>query len=237
MIRFSKRITSSCFSLALVGFGSVAIASATPLTSPGQPATPLASALDAKETLTSPVGLRPLLAEFKKSPGIEARFTEEKKIALLAAPLKSTGKIYFHAPDSLARIVEKPRSSHLVMTGKKIVMKDKSGRKEVDLSDKPALRGLVTSLLHVLSGDEKKLLADFSVAMTGTKASGWSLALIPRNSSLKKMIRSFELKGKGIVLSELRVKEASGDVSVTRFSEVNTKRKFKREDIARYFGI
>jgi len=222
MTRLTRRIAISALALASLSAAALPTSEAAP---------------GAKPALATPVGLRPLLAEFKKSPGIEAKFEEEKKIALLAAPLKSSGRIYFHPPESLARVVEKPRASHLVMTGKKIIMKDKSGRKEVDLSDKPALRGLVTSLLHVLSGEEKKLLKDFSVAMKGDKNTGWSLSLVPKNASLKKMIRSFELKGVGIVLNELRVKEASGDVSVTRFSEVNTKRRFKRQDIARYFGI
>ncbi len=184
-----------------------------------------------------PPRLRELLNEFRKCPGLEADFEEEKNIVLLAAPLKSSGKVYFHPPHSLARVVEKPRRSHLVLKGNKIVVIEDKVRREVDLSDKPALRGLISSLLSVLAGDEKKLLADYESHFVEEGAGGWRLQLTPRDASLKRLVRLLSFAGKDLELSELRVMETSGDETITRFSKVNTRRRFSAGEIRTIFEI
>lgn len=186
---------------------------------------------------TLPAGLRALLSDFRRCPGLEAHFSEEKNIILLAAPLRSSGKVYFHPPQSLARVVEKPRPSHLVVSRTKIVVKEDNVRKEVDFSDKPALRGLISSLLHVLSGDEERLTADFETHFLEEGAASWRLRLVPKAAALRRLIESLAFSGKALKLSELRVKEANGDETVTRFSDVNEKRKFTKSEIKQYFEI
>ena len=69
-------------------------------------------------TLTGPASIagtgeptvETLLAEFSHMPGLEARFREEKRIALLVLPLVSEGTIHFAPP---ARLVV------TVMTGRR----------------------------------------------------------------------------------------------------------------------
>lgn len=184
-----------------------------------------------------PAGLKQLLDKFKAMSGLSADFKEEKHIALLAAPLYSSGTVYFHPPHSLARIVTQPQASHLVLTGKRIVVKDKDGRHEVDMSDKPALQGLINSLLHVLSGNEESLVSAYKIHFVDAGKGTWSLTLTPKSRSVRGMIKSFTLAGEALKLSELRVKEASGDETITRFSNVNEKRQFTRDEIRRLFEI
>lgn len=184
-----------------------------------------------------PTRLRALLSDFKKCPGVSAHFSEEKNIVLLSAPLKTSGKIYFHPPHSLARVVESPRKSHVVITGTKIVIKEDNVRKEVDFSNKPALRGLITSLLHILAGDAERLTADYEAQFVEEGATGWRLVLIPKKDELRRLVSSLTFSGKELKLTELRVKEANGDETVTRFSNVNEKRTFTKAEIAQYFEI
>lgn len=184
-----------------------------------------------------PARLRALLSDFRKCPGISADFSEEKNIVLLSAPLKASGKIYFHPPHSLARVVESPRKSHVVVTGKKIIIKEDNVRKEVDFSDKPALRGLISSLLHILAGDAERLTADYEAQFVEEGVAGWRLVLIPKKEELRRLVASLTFSGKALKLSELRVKEANGDETVTRFSNVNEKRKFTKAEVAQYFEI
>src|SRR5689334_3239312 len=47
-----------------------------------------------------------LLRAFSGMPGLEARFREEKRIALLARPLTSEGRLFFTHPGLLLRRVE-----------------------------------------------------------------------------------------------------------------------------------
>ena len=184
-----------------------------------------------------PAALEELLSRFQNCPGLSADFEEEKNIVLLAAPLMSSGQVFYHPPHSLARIVEKPKRSHLVVTKKRIVIKEDGQRKEVDLSDKPALRALITSLISVLSGDKKSLLANYDTHVVEEGADAWRLGLVPKGPDLKRWIDSFTLSGTGLALKELRIKESSGDETITRFSNVNAKRKFEKAEIAKIFDI
>lgn len=189
------------------------------------------------KTIENGNGLTKLLAEFAKSPGVSAKFDDEKKIALLKAPLRSSGQVYFHPPHSLARVVTKPRKSHLVIKADRIIVKENGVRKEVDLSDKPTLRALVKSLLQVLAGDRQALLENYEATFEGQADAEWKLLLTPKNANLKNMVHSFSFKGTRIILSELTVSEASGDSTTTKFSAVNVARKFTSEEIARFFDI
>lgn len=224
-------VSLSTVSFAAVAFAAVSLSSLVWITNaPAEPPTP--------RTITSPSeALERLLSEFRKVPGISADFEEEKRIALLKTPLKSSGTVYFHPPHSLARVVKKPRASHLVVDGKRIVVKEEGVRKEVDLSDKPALRALVNSLLHVLSGEKKRLLADYNVDFEGRADGNWKLEMEPKNSDLKNLVTTFTFRGTGLTLSELRILEATGDETITKFSNVDTARKFTTKEISRIFDI
>lgn len=195
------------------------------------------SSLTAAAAPPSSVQFQALLTSFRQSPGIEAHFEEKKSIALLAVPLTQSGLVLFQAPSSLARIVEKPTPSHVVLRGDRIVARDGSGRRSLDLSDKPALRALVGSLQHLLAGNESQLLDNYGVTMTGQAAQDWTLVLVPLKSELKKMLQSLSLEGNGISISNLKVLEANGDVTSTRFSRVNTQRRFSPDEVKRYFAI
>ena len=86
----------------------------TPVSKPGgtqqqqQPAkAPDPASVPAQER-ARPADAKTLLAVFARMPGLEATYTEEKKLALLALPLKSRGRIFFLPPGYLFRAVEAP---------------------------------------------------------------------------------------------------------------------------------
>jgi hypothetical protein len=182
-------------------------------------------------------GLKALLTAFRRCRGLSAHFHEAKQIALLAAPLHSEGKVYFHPSGALARMAETPRESHLLITRSRLVVKDESGRKEIALGDKPALRALVGSLLRVFSGDEAGLAKDFETRFDGNAAEAWQLDLKPKSAELGTILRSIHFSGVGIRLTELRVIEATGDTTTSTFSKVDPERQFSAAETARFFEL
>jgi outer membrane lipoprotein-sorting protein len=183
-----------------------------------------------------------LLALFRKSTGWSARFVEEKHIALLKAPLTSEGMLYYLPTDRLARHVEKPKPSRLLLEGDRVTVADAGGSRTLDLSRSPALAALVQSFVQVLRGDRQALDAHYDVAFRAPAADGkgetdgrWSVVLKPRSEKLAKMVQSIEVSGVGERLEGLVVVEASGDRSVTRFSDVRTNRRFTEEERKRLF--
>ncbi|MEM9195672.1 MAG: outer membrane lipoprotein carrier protein LolA, partial [Myxococcota bacterium] len=70
-----------------------------------------------------------LLEGFSEMPGLSARFREEKRIALLAVPLRSEGEIHFAPPGKLLRRVNQPTESAALIEGDTLTLVS-GGREE-----------------------------------------------------------------------------------------------------------
>ena len=80
----------------------------------------LAGPAAAQEPVAAPVASTPaleqLLARFAAMSGLSARFREEKRMALLAAPLVSEGTLYFAPKGRLARHITAPAPATVLLT-------------------------------------------------------------------------------------------------------------------------
>lgn len=241
-----------CGALGIIGAVTLASSFAAALAPGGAPAD--AGPSTSRPVSTAPVaehedrpGLDELLDGFRKSPGLSARFEEHKHIALLEAPLKSTGALYFLPEDKLARHVERPKRSVLLLAGKQLRIADEGGTRTLDLAKTPALAALVQSFAQVLRGDRSALDANYHVAFRSAARSkddstrgemgSWQLRLMPRAEPLSKMVTSIELTGTGSTIATLTVSEPNGDRSVTRFSDVDARRRFNAEERKRLFAL
>lgn len=184
--------------------------------------------------------LEELLAAFRKSRGLSARFVEEKHIALLDAPLKSSGALYFLPPHTLARHVLSPKRSVLLLEGTRLRVADDDGTRSVDLSQSPALAALVQSFAQVLRGDRTALEDYYRVEYrrpSQETSSSWRLRLTPHKAAVQRLIQHLELTGSGLTLASLTVEEPSGDRTVTRFSDVRPDRSFSDAEKRRFFRL
>jgi outer membrane lipoprotein-sorting protein len=177
-----------------------------------------------------------LLEAFRKSPGVSARFTEEKHIALLKKPLKSEGALYFMAPEKLARHVEAPKRSVILLEGNDLRISDGKGVRTVDLAKNAAVAALVRSFVHLLRGDRAVLEKDFKVDFAD-RGSSWLLKLTPKTAPLSNLVTAISVTGQGLVLSEMTVSEPNGDSTVTHFTEVNTQRRFTEAEKKQLFSL
>jgi hypothetical protein len=182
-----------------------------------------------------PHDLPALLARFAAMPGLEARFQEEKHIALLAQPLVNEGRLWFAPPGHLMRRVDKPHPSTVLVEGARVRVRDGSGN-AMDLSGHPAVQAFIESFRALLAGDGQTLERHFAFQYRVTER-GWHLGMRPRDASLKRAIRRIEVEGQGVTLTRMVVEEVSGDRSVTRFREVNTRRTFGAGERARLFSL
>ena len=180
-----------------------------------------------------------LLASFAKMNGLEAAFEEEKQLALLAAPLKSRGRLYFLRPGYLARVIEAPEPSTLTITPGELQMSGKDGIERIDLRQRDDVRLFVTSLLQVFLGDESALKVSFVVAFesSATDALGWTLTLTPRGPPLDKLMRELRLQGAGFAVTQIELREPGGDRTVTRIVKLDAARVFTDAEKTALFGI
>ncbi|HIF95531.1 MAG TPA: outer membrane lipoprotein carrier protein LolA [Myxococcales bacterium] len=184
--------------------------------------------------------LEVLAARFAAMPGLSAHFREEKHLALLMAPLKSEGTLYFSPPGLLVRHVESPISSSVLIREGRLSIVSGRSKMNIDLETNPAVRVFVDSLRLVLAGDLPALRILYRVEMLAfdpADQGAWALSLKPLDPALEKVLKVIELRGSGNRLGELRVQEVNGDLSITQFSDVNSQRLFRAEELDSLFAL
>jgi hypothetical protein len=199
---------------------------------------------DTTSEMAAPASLEALFSKLADAPGVEARFEEEKTLALLAAPLRSRGRLYFLAPSTLLRRVEAPRAQDILVAGSFVRISDASGEQSVDLASRAEILPLVKSMLWILTGDREALEAayhlDYRVDAAGGAAGGngrWQIDLVPRNAPLSDLVRELRVAGHGFVADRLDLIETNGDRTLTKISDVDAARTFDSEERRALFGL
>jgi hypothetical protein len=211
------------------------------LTSAPQDATPPAAPPPAPPAaapapVAAPADAAALFAAFARVEGLEARFREEKQLALLAAPLTSRGRLYYLRPGYLARVVDEPEPATLTITPSELRLSGREGVETIALDQNDDLRAFVTSLVRVFSGDRAALESSYELAYSA-QGPAWDLTLTPRRPPLTEMLRSLELHGTGLLLDRIVVREPNGDTSVTTIEKADPAHRFTDEEKAALFGI
>lgn len=188
----------------------------------------------------APVTLDALLARFRALPGLSARFHEEKRIQLLVAPLVSEGTLDYAPPSRMVRRTTSPAPSTALIDGAQLRFSDGSGQQSLDMNAMPVVRQFVDSLVAVVAGDraalERAYAMDFRVP-DAAQPERWTLTLRPRAPALQRVFREVALRGDGVALSAMTVRETNGDETETTFRDVNPARRYTAEERSRVFRL
>lgn len=184
------------------------------------------------------VDLEALLEAFASMPGLEARFVQRKHIEMLSDPLVSRGRLHFAQPGHLARIVEEPRRSRVVITPDELRIEEDEETRTLDLGSRPDVKLFVESFVRLLAGDREALERIYRIEFErrGDDGEGWRLRLVPTTKALRELVTRMVILGEGLHVHELRVREASGNRTVTRFEDVDPTRRYSAEERERLFG-
>ncbi len=216
---------------------------------PTLPTAPVKAAPQEPRQRPRPADATSLFRTFAAMTGLEARFEEDKHLALLALPLKSKGRLYFFRRDRtsagyLARHVEQPEVSSVLITPTELRLQNRDGTEVVDLKRSDKVRTFITSLVHVFEGDEAALTKAYTVQFTPTEKdkaekdpAGWTLTLVPRDKPLNQMLKSLHLVGEGEAVVRIEIEEPNGDRTVTRIVAADPTRTFDAAEQQRLFGI
>ncbi len=183
--------------------------------------------------------------------GLEAKFEEEKQLQLLAAPLQSSGALYFLRLDGrdagegragggyLTRVVEKPEPSTVRISPRELRVQNRDGTEVIDLERSDKVRTFVSSLVQVFAGDEAALTKAWTVEFVADPKSqkAWTLTLSPRSTPLDKTVKSLTLVGEGRAIVRVEMLEPNGDRTVTRIVGADPNRAFDAAERKKLFGI
>jgi outer membrane lipoprotein-sorting protein len=173
-----------------------------------------------------PSRLDEILAKLRDVQAFSAHFREEKRIALLAAPLVSEGDVYYTRPARLIRRTRKPEASLLVMDARTLRFRDSAGSHAMSLNENPSVSALTSTLLHVLSGDRRALEEGAKVEEEALASGGFRLRVVPKTQAVQKLVRAMTFEGVGVTLSRMTMTDGNGDEAVTEFSALRIRKPF-----------
>ncbi len=163
-------------------------------------------------------------------------FAEEKQVALLKKPLRSSGVLLFDKALGIVRTTRSPKPAVAVLT-KTSLRITKGKRVEVIPLDKSKdLRAFVLVFPTLLRGERAELERSFELGLYGNAKEWWALRFVPRSEALRGYVKNVTVIGHGATLWGLDIVEASGDSTRTLLTELVKDDEVTDEEIAAAFG-
>jgi hypothetical protein len=209
---------------------------------PVQAQAPAVTPVVAAAPMAAPMTLDQLLARFAAMSGLSAKFREEKRMALLAAPLVNEGTLYFAPKGRLARHITAPAPATVLIDEGSLRYADAGGSETLTLDQNPVLRLFVDSFVKIFAGDREALARMYMMELVGLPAAAdgvprWSLRLRPRVAPMTQVIERIDIEGHEVVLETMRIVEIGGDETITTFTEVDAARRFTDQELAALFSL
>jgi hypothetical protein len=195
--------------LAATAPGRAAAQPGTPAPSPPAAATAAGASGERAAGLT----LEAILARIGGKSEQTARFVEKKYLAVLDAPVESSGTLRYQAPGRLEKNTEQPARESMMLDGDQLVVERSGRRRSLPASQLPGVAALVGGLRDTLAGDARALQRMFKVVLQGDAAS-WQIDLLPSDTESAKLVNRITLRGREDQLLEVETLQADGDKSV-----------------------
>src|SRR5262245_53312064 len=131
----------------------------------------------------APWDLKRLMHDLGQVKLAKARFTERKHLAILTAPLESSGTLTYIAPDRLEKHTLLPRAESMVLERNQLVLEggQPKRRRTIRLDQYPQVGVFVESIRSTLAGDLALLSSLYEVALEGDEGK-WQLVLTPADA-------------------------------------------------------
>ena len=154
--------------------------------------------------------LMAMMAKVERSTVV---FEETKHVAALTTPLVRRGTLRYVRPDQLQMHVEEPYFERMSVTGERLTIETRKGKRQIELSAQPAVAAWIESLRATLSGDLNALNRYYRVQLSGQR-DGWKLELHPLERNLAEVVQRVELSGAEVQLKRVAIEERQGDRAV-----------------------
>jgi len=142
-----------------------------------------------------------------------ATFVEKKFIAMLDAPVTSSGELLFTPPDRLERRTLKPRPESVILEGGVMTMTRGQRQMVLKLQEYPAVGALTESIRGTLAGDREALEKHYTLKLEGNEAR-WSLVLAPREAKTRAFVLEIRIDGERGEVRTVEIEQSDKDRSV-----------------------
>lgn len=154
--------------------------------------------------------LKDLMAWLAQTREGTATFSEERHVNGFDAPLRTSGELYFKAPDVFERRTLSPVRESMRVDGSQMTLARGNQRRSMSLASAPEAAAIVGAIRGTLTGDAKTLDLHFKVGLSG-RDEKWLLDLVPRDAQLQSTVRNVQLHGSKGLVTGMDIWFASGD--------------------------
>jgi hypothetical protein len=142
-----------------------------------------------------------------------ADFEQTQYLALLKQPLRSSGTLYYEAPDHLEQRTLEPHPQSAILDHDRLTLVRRGHQRSIRLQDYPQLAPLIECMRATLAGDRAALERQFRLEFSGDLAH-WRLELQPLDPALAARVQRIRLEGARDAILQVEVRQSDGDRSV-----------------------
>ncbi len=161
-----------------------------------------------------------LMQGLSKVPAAKGKFVERKYLAMLTAPLDSSGTLVYTAPGRLEKNTLEPKPERLVLDRDKLTLEypDRAQRRVLALQNYPVVWAFVESIRSTLAGDYQTLNRFYRASVAGSEEQ-WRLSLKPVDPKMQSVVQEIRIGGSHNRLRTIEILETQGDRSVMTITE------------------
>jgi hypothetical protein len=169
---------------------------------------------------TTAWGIDQLMQDLGQVKTAKGRFVERKTMAMLNAPLESSGTLVYTAPGRLEKYTRLPKPETLVLDQDKLSIeyKDRGQRRTLALQEYPVIWAFVESIRSTLAGDLATLNRFYRPVLTGSEEQ-WRLSLKPVDAKIQTVVKEVLIGGSRSRVRTIEVLETEGDRSLMTITE------------------
>lgn len=178
-------------------------------------ATLMAAVIGAPAAAGADLGVEELMRSLAQVRSRTARFVERKHVAILNAPLESSGTLVYTAPGRLEKHTLVPRAESLVLDGDRLTLEDRGRdqKRTFALQEQPVIQAFVEGIRSTLAGDLATLSRFYQVVLEGDERR-WRLLLRPSEQRMQDFVHEIRISGSRDRIRTVEVVETGGDRSL-----------------------
>ena len=165
-------------------------------------------------------GVEQLMQGLSRAPSTKGKFVERKYLAMLTAPLDSSGTLVYTAPGRLEKNTLTPKLERLVLDQDNLTLEypDRGQRRVLALQNYPVVWAFVESIRSTLAGDLQTLNRFYRASVAGSEEQ-WRLSLKPVDGKMQSVVQEIRIEGRRDRVRTIEIIEMQGDRSVMTITE------------------
>jgi hypothetical protein len=152
-------------------------------------------------------------------PSGQARFTEQRFVKGLDAPLVSSGLLEYQAPDRFSRHTLEPRDESVRVEGNTVTFSRGGRSRTLALDAAPEAVVAIEAVRGTLTGDAAVLQKWFRVSVAGQPAR-WTMELVPQDTATAGALAAVHVEGRQAALDTIETRLADGTRTVMHITPV-----------------